>query len=176
MVPQVVRPIEDLFVFIPEGSDEDSWRNRELDQVDLYQSIFQFLPNDADWAESDLILGPELPDNSAAYVFKLGEPDSLDTIDQGMTVRVRLAKNEERGIKVNALVELREEFTSEINDQGTLRASAVFENIGPEFSELSFQVSPEEAAEIIDFSELSIRVVFEQEFYTDEELDAGEGV
>jgi len=169
MVPQVVRPIEDLFVFIPEEGtiDQDSWRNTDGKQFDLYQSIFQFLPNDADFAESNLILGPELPDDAEPYVFKLGEPDSLDTIDKGMTIRIRLAKNAASGVKIDALIELREEFTSEEFDLGTLRASAVFENLSEEFTEFSFQVTPEEAANILDFSELSIRVVFTSNYFNE---------
>ena len=174
-MPQVVRPIEDLFVFIPppDVENQDSWRNSELEQFDLYQSIFQFLPNDADWAESNLILGeirsppelPLLPDDSEAYVFKLGVPDSLDTIDQGMTIRVRLAKDLERGVKINATVELREEFTSEVVDQGILRTSAIFEDISEVFTDFTLVVTPETATEILDFSNLSIRVVFEADYF-----------
>ena len=168
-MPQVVRPTEDLFVFIPDegAEDQDSWRDATGKQFDLYQSIFQFIPNDADFAESNLILGPELPDDAEAYVFKLGEPDSLDTIDQGMTIRLRLAKDAASGVKINALVELREEFTNEEIDQGTLRASATFEDISEDFTEFSFQVTPEEAADILDFTELSIRIVFTADYFNE---------
>ena len=91
---QVARPIEDLFFPIPTADppDFESWRNElgENDR-DLFIGIDSFLPNDIDFAESDLILGPNMPDDAIVYVTKLSVVETPSTADQGLVVRVRLA-------------------------------------------------------------------------------------
>jgi len=182
-MPQYARPIEDAFLYIPPpeydgGPFGDSWRDNIGGTSDLFQRIGTNIPNDTDYAESDLILGPLFPDadedgdpgeaaftESTAYVCKLSEVVD-PVIDEGFTIRARLAKNEPDGVNVDCLIELRKDYNVEGDalesdgDLGQLIASHIFEGITSEFIEYSFVVTPEEAASIDNYDDLYLRFVF----------------
>jgi hypothetical protein len=170
---QVARPEADAFYPI---SGIDNWQNEngEQDQA-LFESINTFLPNDLTYAESDLLTGPDLPEYSKVYVTKLSVVPNPEMASEGLTIRVRLSKDlgggselDENGDPVevedsffmNALVELREEYNNEITDLGILIASKTFEKITKEFTEYSFQATPAQAVNILDFDALYLRIQF----------------
>ena len=161
---QVARPVEDTYYPVPppNGSELDAWRN-ELEETDqnLFESINTFLPNDLTFAEAGALLDPQVtPQEIVAYVTRLTVVETPDTASEGLTVRVRLSKDAIEGHRVNCLVELREEYNNETTDLGILIASAVFFDVTEEFAEYSFEVTPEQAANIVDFSALHLRFVF----------------
>ena len=166
---QVARPAEDTFYPVPppNGSDFQAWRN-ELEETDqnLFESINTFLPNDLTFAEAGALLGLvgtepiPLPQEIVPYVTKLTEVDSPETADQGLTVRVRLAKDIGAGHAVTCLVGFREEYNNELTDLGILIASETFVDITEVFQDFSFPVTPAQAAGITDFTNLYLRFVF----------------
>lgn len=165
---QVARPEADTYYPVPppNGSVQDSWRN-ELGEVDegivpfgLFESINTFLPNDLTFAESGAALESSLPEEIVPYVTKLSVVEDPSTAGEGLRVRVRLGKDDTEGTDMDCLVELREEYNNEITDLGILIASETFVGIPAGFREFSFNVTPEQSANIIDFDALYLRFVF----------------
>ncbi len=165
---QVARPAEDTFYPVPppNGSERQAWRN-ELEETDqnLFESINTFLPNDLTFAEAGALLGLvteplPLPQEIVPYVTKLTVVPSPETADQGLTVRVRLAKDFAAGHVVSCLVEFREEYNNELTDLGILIASETFVDITEVFQDFSFPVTPAQASGIVDFTNLYLRFVW----------------
>lgn len=169
---QFARPTEDAFLRQPEPQgtveEQDSWRSQLGGTTDVYQWIRQFIPNDSDYAESNLMRGPTLPDSSDAYVAKLTEVTDPYLVG-GLTVKARLAKDVDDGNSISCLVELRKEYNTEgegeeaDGDLGILLASETFEDISSTFAEYSFAVSEAAAEGIEDFADLYLRFVFTAE-------------
>ena len=158
-MPQVSRPESDAFRPV-QGGIGDSWIN-ELGETafPIFESINTFLPNDLTYGECDQF-GNDLPEDSVVYVAKLSVVPSPEMASQGLTIRVRLAKDAESGERINATVELREEWNNEVTDLGILIASAVFEDVSAEFTEYSFVATPAQAGNILDFDALYLRMFF----------------
>lgn len=143
--------------------DADTFIGNYVDEVggttDIFNSIDEVVPADADFIESPLDPASEV------YVCHLSNiTDPLD--DTGHTVRYRLAKDPSGAEQVDVTVELREGYVNEAT-QGTLIASTVFLNIANGTADddeelLELILTTVEADSITDYADLAVRVVADE--------------
>jgi hypothetical protein len=146
MPQQFARPTADTHL--------GNYKNEAGGTTNIYQSIDETSPSDADFIES-----PSAPANEP-YVTRLGNLSDPAT-STGHLVRYRYAKDQSGGAQVNLTVELRQGYVSEASP-GTLIASWSHSNISETWTTAVQTLTGSQADSITDYTSLYLRFVFNQ--------------
>ncbi len=133
--------------------NSDGWLD-EVDGVDIYQSIDEVSPSDADY-----IISASAP-TLDIYVTKLTTMED-PVIATGHIVRYRYQKDAAGGSTINLIMTLYEGYVNE-GAKGTLIATEVQNNISNGWVTGAYTLSAGEANSITDYTDLAVRLSADQ--------------
>lgn len=148
-MPQFARPTADILV--------SSWTNQSGASVNLYQSIDEITPSDADYVQSEQMFSETIGFLGTLLIVQLG-PLIDPGIDTGFVLRVRASKDIADGNETDLVVELRQGYLND-SDTGILIATLEIFNLTDVVTDYLLSLTEAQAALITDFSALSLRFV-----------------
>lgn len=144
---QFARPDNDF-------NNPGSWTDEAAGSTNIFQSIDETSPSDADYIQSPLA------PSTAIYVARLS--DIEDPVSStGHVLRTRYAKNSAGGAQIDIVNQLREGYVNE-GSPGTLIVARTFTDVSETFTTDAYTLSAGEADSITDYTDLFMRMTANQ--------------